>query len=137
MNGKKTGGRQRGTPNRRTQEAQEILAELNCDPLVGMAKIAQDEANSPELRGRMLAELAAYAYPKRKAVEVTNIEERETSGPTVMLAEVLTPEEARDLEARMREAQAKKAKAEADAAAQVRGEADSELTSLENVSPIQ
>ena len=54
-----------------------------------------------------------------------------------MLAEVLTPEEARDLEARMCEAQAKKAKAEADAAAQVRGEGDSEPTPLEKVSPIQ
>ena len=136
MNGKKTGGRQKGTPNKRTLEAREILDELGCDPLVGMARIAMDAKHSPELRGRMLAELAAYAYPKRKAVEVTNIE-REPNGPAVMLAEVLTPEEARDLEARMREAQAKKAKAEADAAAQVRSEADSEPTPLEKFSPIQ
>ena len=75
--------------------------------------------------------------PRRRAVELSTVEEREPSGPTVLLAEVLTPEEARDLEARLRAAQAKKAKAEADASAQVRGEADSDPTPLEKVSPIQ
>ena len=71
--GKKTGGRQKGTPNKRTLEAWQILAELDCDPIEGMAKIAMDEKASPELRGRMLAELAGYAYPKRKAVELTTV----------------------------------------------------------------
>lgn len=71
--GKKTGGRQKGTPNKRTLEPWQVLAELDCDPIEGMARIAKDETTSPELRGRMLAELAQYAYPKRKAVEVTNV----------------------------------------------------------------
>ena len=35
----------------------------------GMAKLAADENNSAELRGRMYAELAQYVAPKRKAVE--------------------------------------------------------------------
>lgn len=34
-----------------------------------MAKLAADENNSAELRGRMYAELAQYVAPKRKAVE--------------------------------------------------------------------
>lgn len=34
-----------------------------------MAKIAGNLENTPELRGRMFAELAQYLYPKRKAVE--------------------------------------------------------------------
>lgn len=67
--GKKTGGRVAGTPNRRTQDVIERLAALNCDPIEGMARIAIDEANAPELRGRMFAELASYVAPKRKAVE--------------------------------------------------------------------
>ncbi|HTS48087.1 MAG TPA: hypothetical protein VMH05_09090 [Bryobacteraceae bacterium] len=71
--GRKTGGRQKGTPNRRTVEASQILAELECDPIQGMAKIAMDEKTSPELRGRMFAELTQYAYPKRKAVELTTV----------------------------------------------------------------
>ena len=67
--GKKTGGRTRGTPNRRTQEIIEKLEALGCDPVEGMAKLAADENNSAELRGRMYAELAQYVAPKRKAVE--------------------------------------------------------------------
>lgn len=68
--GKKTGGRQAGTPNKRTTELSERLEALGCDPIEGMAQIAMNEANPLELRGRMYAELAAYLFPKRKATEV-------------------------------------------------------------------
>ena len=67
--GRKTGGRVAGTPNKRTQDVIERLATLGCDPIEGMARIAMDESNAPELRGRMFAELAQYVAPKRKAVE--------------------------------------------------------------------
>jgi len=67
--GRKTGGRVAGTPNKRTQDVIERLESLGCDPIEGMAKIAMNEANPPELRGRMYAELAGYVAPKRKAVE--------------------------------------------------------------------
>jgi hypothetical protein len=36
----KTGGRQKGTPNKRTEEIQAKLEELECDPIEGMARIA-------------------------------------------------------------------------------------------------
>ena len=67
--GRKTGGRVAGTPNKRTAEVVARLDALGCDPIEGMARIAMDEANPPELRGRMFAELAQYVAPKRKAVE--------------------------------------------------------------------
>jgi hypothetical protein len=67
--GVKTGGRQKGTLNKRTEEIQAKLEELSCDPIEGMARIAADVQNSPELRGRMYAELAQYVAPKRRAVE--------------------------------------------------------------------
>jgi hypothetical protein len=67
--GTKTGGRQKGTPNKRTEEIQAKLEQMGCDPLEGMARLAVDENNSPELRGRMYAELAQYVAPKRKAIE--------------------------------------------------------------------
>jgi hypothetical protein len=70
--GKKTGGRQAGTPNRRTVEVQSRLQELGCDPIEGMALIAMDAANSPELRGRMFAELAQYVAPKRRAMDLSS-----------------------------------------------------------------
>jgi hypothetical protein len=69
MRGLKTGGRQPGTPNKRTREAADLLAALDCDPLEGMARIALDTSNPLELRARMFAELAPYLYPKRKALE--------------------------------------------------------------------
>jgi hypothetical protein len=63
-------GRKKGTPNRSSLEVAERLRELNCDPIEGMARIAMDKRHTPELRGRMYAELAQYVYPKRKAVEL-------------------------------------------------------------------
>ena len=47
----------------------ERLAQLGCDPIEGMARIAMRPAAPIELRGRMYAELAGYVAPKRKAVE--------------------------------------------------------------------
>ena len=71
--GRKTGGRAKGVPNRATRDLTEILAGMNCEPIAGMATIAMDNSNSPELRGRMLSELAGYLYPKRKAVEHSGV----------------------------------------------------------------
>lgn len=68
--GIKSGGRAKGTPNKRTTEVSELLHALKCDPVEGMARIAMDEAHAPELRGRMYAELAGYLFPKRKALEI-------------------------------------------------------------------
>lgn len=68
--GIKSGGRAKGTPNKRTTEVADLLYALGCDPVEGMARIAMDEAHAPELRGRMYAELAGYLFPKRKALEI-------------------------------------------------------------------
>lgn len=67
--GCKTGGRKKGTPNKRTQELAAKMEALGCDPIEGMATIALDMENPPELRGRMFSELAQYLFPKRKALE--------------------------------------------------------------------
>ncbi len=77
--GRKTGGRVAGTPNKRTAELTERLEALGCDPIEGMAQLALNAENPPELRGRMFAELAGYLYPKRKAVEV-----KADDGPSVI-----------------------------------------------------
>ncbi len=53
----KTGGRRAGTPNKRPMEIATRLEELGCDPVEGMARIAMNPKNKPELRGRMFAEL--------------------------------------------------------------------------------
>ncbi len=64
-------GRTKGTPNRATTDVQATLAALDCNPIEGMARIAMDLANAPELRGRMFAELAGYVAAKRKPIEHT------------------------------------------------------------------
>mgnify|MGYP003345183770 CR=1 FL=1 len=69
--GERRGGRQKGTPNRRTLEIEERLVAVGCHPLEAMARLAMDESNSPELRGKLLAELAGFIAPKRRAVEHT------------------------------------------------------------------
>ncbi len=41
--GERRGGRQKGTPNKRTAAATETLEALGCDPIAGMARIAMNE----------------------------------------------------------------------------------------------
>jgi hypothetical protein len=69
--GSKTGGRSKGTPNRKTLEVEEKLAEIGCDPIQAMAKIAAIAmaAGDHRLAGDLYKELAQYVAPKRKAVE--------------------------------------------------------------------
>lgn len=66
----KTGGRVRGTPNRKTELLANKLARLGCDPIEGLARIALDPQTKVEIKVRCLSELAQYVYPKRKAVDV-------------------------------------------------------------------
>jgi TPR repeat protein len=58
MVGRKTGGRVVGTPNRKTRDAEELLALLDCDPIRGMAEIARNPEASLELRGRTYSDLS-------------------------------------------------------------------------------
>ena len=74
----KTGGRAKGTPNRRTQNIMEKLEALGCDPIAGLAHIAMNKKQKlgvrkgvpVELRAQMYKELAQYVAPKRKAAEI-------------------------------------------------------------------
>jgi len=75
--GERRGGRQRGTPNKRTAAVTETLEALGCDPIEGMARIAMDETAELGIRAQMYKELAQYVAPKRKAIEVTG----EDGGP--------------------------------------------------------
>lgn len=68
---KKLGGRKPGTPNKITSDVRFTLERLKCDPIEGMARMANDKKLEPALRLRAYAELAQYQYPKRRAVEIT------------------------------------------------------------------
>ncbi|MBA3684060.1 MAG: hypothetical protein H0W72_02325 [Planctomycetes bacterium] len=79
----RVGGRIKGTPNKRTQDVMDRLAELGCDPIEGMARIAMDEGAPIEVRSRMYSELAQYVAPKRKAIEHSG--EIKGDGPQVRI----------------------------------------------------
>jgi len=68
--GEHRGGRAPGTPNKRTVELVERLAELECDPVEGLVAIAADPDTDVALRARVYADLLPYLYPKRKAMEL-------------------------------------------------------------------
>ncbi|MGB0496308.1 MAG: hypothetical protein ACPGJI_08120 [Kangiellaceae bacterium] len=70
--GQKTGGRVKGTPNRKTKKLMMLYEDQEFDPIIEMILIAKDyDNNSPELRGKMCSELAQYIHAKRKAIEHT------------------------------------------------------------------
>jgi len=68
--GFKSGGRAAGVPNKKTQAVADMLAEMNCNPVEGMARIAQDETAPVAVRAAMYRELAQYVFPKRRSVEI-------------------------------------------------------------------
>jgi hypothetical protein len=70
----KSGGRQKGTPNRATLTLNEKLDALGCDPLIELAKLGMNEKISIEIRMRCLSEIASYVYPKRKPVDASDHE---------------------------------------------------------------
>ncbi len=80
----KTGGRAKGTPNRRTQNIVEKLEALGRDPIAGLAHIAMNKKKKlgvrkdvpVELRAQTYKELAQYVAPKRRAAEVETQEPR-------------------------------------------------------------
>jgi hypothetical protein len=67
----KTGGRVRGTPNKRSADLLRKLKRMGCDPLEGLARIALDPQTDVVLKVRCFSELAQYVYSKRKAIDVT------------------------------------------------------------------
>lgn len=68
VDGKKTGGRVKGTLNKRSQAVSDLLEELGCDPIRGLAEIAMNSAEE-SLRFQANKELSQYIAPKLKSIE--------------------------------------------------------------------
>ena len=64
----KTGGRQKGTPNKQTAEFLDALGDF---PTVENMKTLYNTTEDDNLKFMILKELAKYQYPQRKAVEMT------------------------------------------------------------------
>jgi hypothetical protein len=64
-----------GLRGRNTRERSGTVADqlrgLDCDPIAGMAKLAQDKTVSSVLRARISVDLAHYVAPRAKAADLT------------------------------------------------------------------
>ena len=68
---KKTGGRKRGTKNKKTLlAADELLLKLDINPIEKLINIAESDDASIEQQIRCWQEVAKYTYPKLKSQEI-------------------------------------------------------------------
>ena len=68
----KTGGRKKGTPNKRTVKRQQLLATITAsgtDPISFFSDLLQNEAATLDLRFQAAKELAPYVHPKLTSIE--------------------------------------------------------------------
>lgn len=70
LGSQKTGGRQKGTPNKKTLCFEDSLAKHNIDVVEQIAQVLPEL--STDRRADVLLNLMAYLFPKRKAVEMTS-----------------------------------------------------------------
>ena len=76
--GYKTGGRQKGTPNKNRAA---LLTKLDdafpsYDPLLALVEIAQDSETDLSMRVDCHKTLASYIYPKMRTVEPAVVDEQ-------------------------------------------------------------
>ena len=84
--GLKTGGREKGTPNRTTREAREMLLSILED--YQESQLYEDlEAVKPEARLKFMADLMKHLIPKPKAQE-----EKEQTKPSEIKIVIHKPE---------------------------------------------
>ncbi len=74
-------GRKKGTPNRNTQNLFEALKALNFDVPERLVRLLPELA--PDKQAAILIDLMSYLYPKRKAVEISDI--TKSVGPQVIV----------------------------------------------------
>lgn len=69
--GKKTGGRQKGTPNRATAKREREVAKSGLTPLEYMLKVIRNPKADASRRDDMAKAAAPYVHPKLAAVQHT------------------------------------------------------------------
>jgi len=77
----KLGGRQKGTPNKKTLiKADGLLLELDVNPIQRLIEIAESDLSSTDQKINCYKEIAKYTYPKLKSQELEIIR-METTKP--------------------------------------------------------
>jgi hypothetical protein len=65
----KTGGKVIGSKHKITRDVAKLLDELGCNPLEGLATIANDPAAPVAVRSKCFADLAKYVHPQLQSVQ--------------------------------------------------------------------
>jgi len=79
----KSGGRQKGTPNKKTLiKADDLLLELGVNPIQRLIEIAESDLTSIDQKINCYKTIAQYTYPKLKAQEI--LVDAKSSMPTVI-----------------------------------------------------
>ena len=70
-NRQKTGGRKKGTPNKRTKVLQEMIESEypNFDPIISLISISLDKKTPLDIKVTCLKEISKYMHAQRKAIE--------------------------------------------------------------------
>ena len=68
----KTGGRQKGVANKRTQQFQAAVADSGLTPLQYMLAVLRDENADPERRDEMAKAAAPYIHPRLASIEASH-----------------------------------------------------------------
>ena len=90
----KTGGRQRGVPNRRTRELQEGAVQSGLDPVKYLLQVMGDEKADVDRRDRAAVAVAPYVAPRLSSIDATVKAKTEV---TVQLTEKQRRERARQM----------------------------------------
>lgn len=85
--GIKTGGRKKGTPNKKTKILSELIANKypTFNPVLKLIEIALTDNVDLNIRVAILKEIATYMYPKMKPTEYKTEENNDLSTMTAFL----------------------------------------------------
>src|SRR6516165_2840751 len=90
--GKKTGGRRKGTPNRKTAEMRAEMVATGEMPLAYMMRIMRDPTTEPHRRDAMAKAAAPYVHPTLAAVAHKHLDAKgRPIAPTVIVTIMQPP----------------------------------------------
>ena len=89
--GKKTGGRRKGTPNRRTAEMRAEMAASGEMPLAYMMRVMRDPTTEPHRRDAMAKAAAPYVHPTLAAVAHRHLDAQGRPTTPVVHVTVMAP----------------------------------------------
>jgi len=95
MVGKKTGGRQKGTPNKATAKRQAEIADSGLTPLDYMLNVMRDETADARRRDEMAKAAAPFVHPRLAPIAEAEPKNRPSSAVIILPAssrDILTTE---------------------------------------------